>query len=29
MEWFVVVSFAALIVAMVLVAREAASHDHK
>ena len=29
MEWFVVVAVAALVVAMVLVAHESASHGHK
>ncbi len=29
MEWFVVAAVAALVVAIVLVARESASHGHK
>ena len=29
MEWFVVAAVGALVVAMVLVARESTSHDHK
>jgi len=29
MEWFVVIALAALVIAIVLVARDAASHGHR